>query len=53
MRSHKWGGQYVMPGSHVGPGKRLEAALRQEERKGSVMVVRPGAVNAELCANDV
>ncbi|MHB1317793.1 MAG: NUDIX domain-containing protein [Anaerolineae bacterium] len=30
MRSHKWLGQYVMPGGHVELGESLEAALRRE-----------------------
>lgn len=30
MRSHKWGGQYVVPGGHVELGEGLEVALRRE-----------------------
>ena len=29
MRSHKWGGRYVVPGGHVELGETLEAALRR------------------------
>ena len=33
MRSHKWYGQYVVPGGHVELGERLEEALRREVKE--------------------
>ena len=30
MRSHKWGGRWVVPGGHVELGETLEAAVRRE-----------------------
>ncbi len=36
MKSHKWGGQYVVPGGHVELGETLEATLRREAAAGCV-----------------
>lgn len=33
VRSHKWRGQYTVPGGHVELGERLEEALRREARE--------------------
>lgn len=33
MRSHKWRGQYVIPGGHIELGERMEDALRREIRE--------------------
>lgn len=32
MKSHKWGGRYMVPGGHVEPGETLKAALRRTAR---------------------
>jgi nucleoside triphosphatase len=33
MRSHKWRGQYVIPGGHIELGERMEDALRREVKE--------------------
>jgi nucleoside triphosphatase len=33
MRSHKWRGQYVIPGGHSELGERMEDALRREVKE--------------------
>lgn len=30
MKSHKWGGMYVIPGGHIELGERMEDALKRE-----------------------
>lgn len=33
MRSHKWKGQWVVPGGHIELGERMEDALRREVKE--------------------
>ena len=33
MRSHKWHGQYVIPGGHIELGETIEEALRREVKE--------------------
>ncbi len=33
MRSHKWRGEYVVPGGHIELGERMEDALKREVRE--------------------
>ncbi len=33
MKSHKWGGRYVIPGGHIELGERMQDALKREIRE--------------------
>ncbi len=40
MRSHKWGGRWVIPGGHVELGETLEEALRREIKEETNLEIR-------------
>jgi len=40
MRSHKWNGDYVMPGGHIELGETMEVALRREIREETGLEIR-------------